>query len=261
MPVLVAVMPSRQALVLFDEKGLRYLVPVGESMARVPSLGVLEVDRLRANLGRKVRVGDRVILVLPASRRDRMEGLERRAQTVGPKDAASILFNTDVGPGDTVVEGGSGSGWLTVAIASTVGPGGRVITYEKRHDFSAFARDNLRRAGHLEQVEVRIGDIGQGIPEREIDAVVLDIPDPWRAVRPAWDALRIGGAWASFSPNVEQVRQTVESLLSKPFVDVRTLELIEREIEVRETGTKPSFSPLGHTGYLTFARKALESFL
>ena len=71
----------------------------------------------------------------------------------------------------------------------------------------------------------------------------------------------MGGHLATFLPNVEQVRQTVEALQTLRFVDVRTVEIIERELEVRDTGTKPSFAPLGHTGYITTARKALDKFL
>ena len=230
-------------------------------MARVAGLGVLSIEKLRGSLGRKLVVGDRSVLVLPASRRDRMEGLERRAQVIGPKDAATILFHANIGPGDTVVEAGAGSAWLTVALASAVGPHGRIITYEERGDFAAFAEGNLRRAGLLGRVQLRVADIAAGISEKNVEAVVLDIPDPWTAVRPAWEALRVGGSIATFLPNVEQVRQTVEALRDAPFVEVRTLETIERELEVRETGTKPSFAPLGHTGYVTTARKALDRFL
>jgi len=87
------------------------------------------------------------------------------------------------------------------------------------------------------------------------------VPDPWAAAAPAREALRVGGSLATFLPNVEQVRQTVEALRALAFVDLRTVEIIERELEVRDTGTKPSFAPLGHTGYITTARKALDKFL
>ena len=58
----------------------------------------------------------------------------------------------------------------------------------------------------------------------------------------------------------ENVEETVAAIRKKPFVDVRTIELIEREMEVREVGVRPSFAALGHTGYLTFARKVLDTF-
>jgi len=250
-----------EVYVLIDERGQRHLVSSEGPMARIPGLGVLSLEKLRGALGRRLAVGDRSVLVLPANRRDRMEGLERKAQVIGPKDAAAILFHADIGPGALVVEAGAGSAWLTVALASAVGPQGRVVTYEERPDFATFAGENLARAGLRARVDVRVGDIAAGIAERDVTAVVLDIPDPWTAVRTAWDALRVGGSIVTFLPNVEQVRQTVEALREAPFVEIRTLEIIERELEVKETGTKPSFAPLGHTGYITTARKALDKFL
>jgi tRNA (adenine57-N1/adenine58-N1)-methyltransferase len=250
-----------EVYVLIDERGQRHLVSSHGGMARVPGLGVLSLEKLRDALGRRLVVGDRSVLVLPANRRDRMEGLDRKAQVIGPKDAAAILFHADIGPGSVVVEAGAGSGWLTVALASAVGPQGRVVTYEERPDFATFAEENVAKAGLRARVEVRVADVAAGIAERDVNAVVLDIPDPWTAVRGAWDALRVGGSIVTFLPNVEQVRQTVEALRDAPFVEIRTLEIIERELEVKETGTRPSFAPLGHTGYITTARKALDKFL
>lgn len=254
-------MVSRDVFVLLDDRGGRHLVGAEGLLERIPQLGVIEIGRLRESIGRKVSVGSRAFLVLPASRRDRMEGLKRGPQTIGPKDAASLMFAADISPDNVVVEAGAGSGWLTVALASAVGAKGRVIAYERREDFATLARENMRRAGMEERVEVRIADIAAGIKERDVDAVVLDVPEPWTVVPAAWDALRIGGAFASFSPNVEQVRQTAESIAARPFVDVRTVEVIERELEVRGTGTRPSQAPIGHTGYLTTARKCLDKFI
>lgn len=247
-------------LVVIDDRGGRHLVRLDEPMVQIPRLGVIESGRLREHLGRKLTVGTRAVMVLPASRRDLMEGLDRLPQTIGPKDAAAIIFFADVGPGTTVVEAGTGSGWLTVALASAVGSGGRVISYERREDFATLARENLGRAGLGDRVEIRLADVRTGIPERAIDAVIVDLPDPWNVAGAAWDALAVGGSFASFSPTVEQVRLTAESLRARPFIDVRTMEVIQRELEVRTTGTRPSQAPLGHTGYLTLGRKVLETW-
>ena len=254
-------MTEPEVYVLIDERGERHLVTSAGPMARIPGLGVLSLEKLRENLGRRLVVGDRSILVLPANRRDRMEGLDRKAQVIGPKDAAAILFQADIGPGAVVVEAGAGSAWLTVALASAVGPQGRVISYEERSDFAAFAEENIRKAGFAGRVELRVADVSLGVRETNVDAVILDLPDPWGAVHAVWKALRVGGSIATFLPNVEQVRQAVEALREGPFVEIRTVEIIERELEVKDTGTKPSFAPLGHTGYITTGRKALDKFL
>jgi len=147
---------------------------------------------------------------------------------------------------------------LTLALARAIGPNGRVVTYDLRPDFLDVARANVAAAGLQDSVQLKLGDVRNGVAERDADAFVLDIPDPWAAVWTAEDALRRCGHFASYSPNVEQVSRTVAALRARPFVEIRTVEIIEREIEASDSGTHPSFAPLGHTGYLTYARKVLE---
>ncbi len=229
-------------------------------MAIVPGLGTFDVAKLRASVGRKVRIGGLSLLVLEPSLRDFSDTLVHGAQVLTPKDLASIRYELDLFPGGRVVEAGAGSGGLTLALARAVGPAGRVYAYDLREDALATARENVRRAGFEETVEFKIGDVRGGISEREVDAVALDLPDPWAAVAAAWEALRPCGHLATFSPNMEQVKETVAALRKHPFIDLRTIELIEREMEVREVGVRPSFAALGHTGYLSFARKVLDTF-
>ena len=39
------------------------------------------------------------------------------------------------------------------------------------------------------------------------------------------------------------------------FIDISTHESLNREIVVRKGAVRPDYSMLGHTGYLTFARR------
>jgi tRNA (adenine57-N1/adenine58-N1)-methyltransferase len=125
-----------------------------------------------------------------------------------------------------------------------------------REDFLEVARENVGRAGLAGRVQFRHGDVRAGI-EGPVDAVVLDLPDPWNAVHAAYDALAPCGHLATYSPNMEQVKETVLAVGKLPFIEVRTVEVLEREMEVREQGVRPSFAALGHTGYLTVARKVV----
>lgn len=249
-----------EIVILLDNRGRRHLVSLDAPMARVRGVGTLNSDRLRANIGRGLRVGDRTYLVLTPSVRDLGMTMHRGAQTIIAKDLAAILFEANVGAGARVVEAGAGSGGLTLALARAVRPTGRVTTLDVRDDAIRLARENVDRAGLSELVEFRKADVRKGVPERDVDAVVLDIPDPWAAIPAAWECLRVCGHLVTFSPNMEQVKGTVEALRARPFAEVRTIELLEREIEVRDFGVRPSFAALGHTGYLTFARKVLEGF-
>lgn len=243
-------------VVLVDAEGQRWLVRAAPGVQRIQGLGVLDTGKL-AGLrwgGRLEQVGKTLTLLSPGTP-DLLATLKRKAQVVLPKDAARILLECDVHAGSVVVEAGIGSGHLTAALARAVRPGGRVITYELRDDFAAWGRENLEAAGLLDAVEVKVADVRSGIAERGVDAVVLDMPDPWHAVPAAWDALRAGGTIATYSPLVSQVEQTHAALQKQGFREARTLELLERAWVVGERGSRPSHDMLGHTGYLTFARR------
>ena len=247
-------------IILIDETGGRHWLPSAKQAVRVAGLGVVNPSRFEGQVGRKVTVAGKSFLVLRASTLDVLADLRREAQTIGPKDIASLLLRADVAPGARVLEAGTGTGSLTVALAHAVGPGGSVVSYDTRTVAQQVARANVVRAGLEAVVSFRQGDVRGSIPERDLDAVFVDIPDPWAAVPTAWEALRPGGHLASFSPNMEQVKETVAAIRRLPFIDVHTVELIEREMEVRDVGVRPSFAALGHTGYLTFARKVLDTF-
>jgi len=242
--------------VLLDRQGRKWLVALEGDTLSVPGLGVLKAEKVRAALGGVLAIGGASFYVLRPSARDLAETLERRAQIITAKDAALLLYYADVKPGDAVVEAGSGSGALTIALARAVGEAGRVTSYDMREDFLEVARENVGRAGLAGRVQFRHGDVRAGI-EGPVDAVVLDLPDPWNAVHAAYDALAPCGHLATYSPNMEQVKETVLAVGKLPFIEVRTVEVLEREMEVREQGVRPSFAALGHTGYLTVARKVV----
>jgi tRNA (adenine57-N1/adenine58-N1)-methyltransferase catalytic subunit len=245
-----------EPVILVDEEGRRYLVRASGGVLRIRGLGVLEPAKLAGKAwGARVEQAGKQLTLLPPSTGDLLLALRRKAQIILPKDAARILLECDVRAGSVVVEAGVGSAALTTALARAALPNGRVITYELREDFAQWGKENLDAAGLLGVVEVKVGDIRGGIAERGVDAVILDIPDPWNAVPTAWEALRAGGHFASYSPLVSQVEQTTQALLKQGFRDVRTLELLERDWVIGERGARPSFDMLGHTGYLTFARR------
>lgn len=182
--------------------------------------------------------------------------LTRATQILYPKDIGLILVYTGIGPGSLIVEAGTGSGALTTALAHYVRPSGKVYSYEIRDEFIETARKNLKRAGVLEYVELRNKDVTQGIDEDGVDSVILDLATPWLVIPHAYKALKGGGTIASFSPTIDQVIKTVEALEEPKFVDIQTIESFIRRIKVKRGETRPETVMIGHTGYLTFAKKA-----
>lgn len=183
----------------------------------------------------------------------------RGTQIIYPKDIALIILNGNIQPGGRIVEAGTGVGALTTALASYVRPDGKVYSYEVREEFLEVARKNLERAGLLEYVELKIKDITQGIDERNVDAVILDMAAPWLVVPHAYEALKGSGSFVSFSPSIDQVIKTVEELRAYGFAYIETIECLVRRIRVERGRTRPETLMTGHTGYITFARKALKN--
>lgn len=182
---------------------------------------------------------------------------ERKTQIIYPKDIGLILLHTGIGPGSRVVEVGTGSAALTTALAYYVRPSGRVYTYEIREEFLEIAKRNLQRAGLLDFVEMKLKDAYEGIDERDVDAVTLDVPEPERVIPHAYEALKGSGCLASFSPTIEQVVRTVEALREHGFADIRSYECLLRRYRVARGMTRPETRMVAHTGYITFARKVV----
>ncbi|MCW3994865.1 MAG: tRNA (adenine-N1)-methyltransferase [Candidatus Bathyarchaeota archaeon] len=182
----------------------------------------------------------------------------RNTQIIYPKDAALIVMFSGIGPGSRVVESGTGTGSLTTALAHYVGSTGKVYTYELRSEFQKTAAKNLQRSKLIDNVELKSGDITQGIEERDLDAVILDLAVPWLVVPHAYEALKPSGVLVSFSPTIDQVVKTTEALKENGFIFIETVELIMRSMQVERGKTRPQTLMTGHTGYITHARKIFK---
>lgn len=197
-------------------------------------------------------------VALKPTLRDHVFKMLRKTQITYPKDIALIIMLSGAGPGSRVVEAGTGTGALTSALAFYVKPTGHVYSYEVRREFVETALKNLERAGVSEYVDVKNKDVTEGIDEREVDAVVLDMATPWLVVPHAYSALKGSGVLVSFSPTIDQVVKTVEAMKENEFVDIQTVECIMRRMQVERGKTRPETLMTGHTGYITVARKALK---
>ncbi|KAG8344559.1 putative tRNA methyltransferase complex subunit [Trypanosoma vivax] len=125
--------------------------------------------------------------------------------------------------------------------------------------------------------------LGFGLPQYYVDAVFLDVPSPWLAISNVLHILRPGGMLCTFSPCIEQTQRTAQRLRQAPheFIDIRTVEVLRKSINpvLRKRGRRegdvgdgahqeerpsarykfrPALVSMGHSAYLTFARRRLE---
>ncbi|MDH5186162.1 MAG: tRNA (adenine-N1)-methyltransferase [candidate division WOR-3 bacterium] len=249
--------PSDLILIYHGEKA-KYLLTLPQTGKFSTHKGDIDLTRI---LGKeygdaiKSHTGD-VFYILKPTLADMAMKVRRTTTIVYPKDAGMMLLRTAVFPGAKVIEVGSGSGALTLILANFVRPEGRVYSYEVRKEFLENAKANVRRFGLEQWVEFVEADVEkQGFLHKEADAIFIDLPEPWGVINWAHQTLKGGHSLVSLSPNVEQIKKTKSVLELEGFTRIRVVELLERELLVRLTGTRPKERMISHTAYLIFAQK------
>ncbi len=178
--------------------------------------------------------------------------IKRGPQIVAQKDIGIIIAETGVDKKSTVIDAGAGSGALCCFMANYVK---KVIAYEIREDFFLVSSKNKEYLG-LKNLTIKNQDIYQGIDEKDVDLITLDLPEPWNVIEHAAKALKSGGFLVSYSPSVPQVADFVNAIYkSRKFSIIKTCEIIERLWEVEDRKVRPKSSGIGHTGFLSFVRK------
>ncbi|MBS3165306.1 methyltransferase domain-containing protein [Candidatus Woesearchaeota archaeon] len=202
-------------------------------------------ESLRTNTGKEY-------FVLEPSFLDSYRRISRKAQIIPLKDLGSIIIQAGIGKDSFVIDAGAGSGALACMLAHIAR---RVVSYDIRPDFLEVARKNAERLS-LANLTLKDGDIRSAIEEREADAMTIDIPDPWAALDTAFASLKVGGILVAYSPTVPQVMDFSTAVRKHPgFLFLRTIEIIEREWESEERKVRPLTQQIGHSGFLSFARK------
>ena len=180
--------------------------------------------------------------------------MPRGAQVIYPKDLGPILILADIFPGARVLESGLGSGALSMTLLRA---GADVTGYELRDDFADRAVANVASflgESVLSRYHVDVRDVYDGIDEKGLDRVVLDLPEPWRAVKHAAGALRPGGIMVSYLPSVPQVMTLREALDDAGFAMAETVEVLQRRWHIEGQSVRPDHRMVAHTGFLTSAR-------
>jgi len=193
--------------------------------------------------------------LLQPSLADLLIDLPRTTQILYPKDIGFILVTMGVGPGQTVMEAGTGSGSMTTALAYAVGPEGRVISYEIKQDVQNLARKNLARFGLNPRVDFKLRDIGEGFDETDVDAFFLDVPNPYDYTGEVRAALKPGGFLCCLIPTFNQVEKTLQALRQNRFAFVEVCELLLRYYKPEPSRLRPTDRMVAHTGFLVFGRR------
>ncbi len=251
-----------ERVLLIDERARQYLVKLQAGGTFHSHSGALPHDELLGRPeGTRVRTAGGMALTAFRPRfADYVLKMPRGAQVVYPKDLGPILVYADIYPGARVLEAGTGSGSLTGALVRAVGPDGKVVSYEVREEHRDRGVKNLEGLfGKLPAwLEVRAGDVAEVAATGErFDRCVLDLPEPWGTFPALQEVLEPGAVLCCYLPTTIQVHQLVLALPDHAFVHIETFEVLRRGWHVAERSVRPDHRMIGHTGFVTVARRTV----
>lgn len=224
-----------------------------ESKQLHTTYGHISPEELQKPAGSKVFThSKKEFLLVDACFIDLYKRLRKLPQTIPLKDIGFIVAETGINKDSFVVDAGAGSAALACFLARLCD---KVVTYEIRQDFLKNIENNIVFLG-LKNIVVKNKSIYEGIDEKNVDLVTLDLPEPWLALDAVSSALKVGGFLVNYSPSVPQVMDFVSAIEKNgSFLVIKTVELSERLWEVNGRRVRPKSISIGHSGFLTLVRK------
>jgi tRNA (adenine57-N1/adenine58-N1)-methyltransferase len=248
---------------LVSAQNKRYMLRLKAGDQLQTHRGVLNhADLIGLPWGSKVysHLGSSYLLLQP-SIADLLIEIRRNTQIMYPKDVGFVLVTLGIGPGKVVLEAGTGSGALTTALAFSVGSTGQVYSYDSRPEMQQLAQKNLERVGLAEHVTFKTRDIMEGFDETNIDALFLDVPNPYDYIIQVRQALKLGGFFGSILPTTNQVSKLLIALHRENFAFIDVCEVLLRYYKAVPERLRPTDRMVAHTGFLIFARSIQEGAL
>ena len=185
---------------------------------------------------------------------DLFKRLRKLPQTMSLKDLGIITAETGINKDSVVVDAGTGSGHAACYLANICK---QVNTYEIKEENIEISKKNAERLS-LRNINFHKADIHEGIKEKDVDLILLDLPNPVNVIDNAIRSLKTGGFIVVYSLCLQPLEEFIREVRKrKELLYIKTLETIERLWKIEGKITRPKNTEIGHTGFLTFVRKIL----
>ncbi len=252
---------------LREDDGRAYLLQNIPGEVKVKGLGRFDVSELLDGykIGDRILVGHKSLTIAKAALPEARRNMARRAQVIGIKDSGFLISWLGIGVGSNVLEGGHGSAGLAMNLASVMGASGTLISVESRPEHAIVGKQNMDRLdkilpefpqwhlldGEFQMVKEEISQICNSL-----DAIIIDIAQPWEIVPQISDLLRVGGRIACYCPTTIQLERAWESIEECGMIVEWAGEMIERKwVKASKGGVRPGNTPIGHTAFLVIGAK------
>ena len=239
--------------ILLIIEGSAHLVNLESKITEIKDFGSFPTEILHNHeLNTEFELFDKKAKIVATVQSDFQYNLKRGPQIISPKDIAWIVYKSGLSSGETVIEAGSGSGALTLAIAQAVAPNGKVVTFENNSKHFKIAKRNVAMSPWSKIVDIREEELNNDAEIIPAASIVLDLPNPWEIISWAQKSLSIGGFLICYIPTINQVQKLLEAL--ERWQEIEIVETIQRSWQSKQNALRPQSNMLGHTGFIVSAR-------
>mgnify|MGYP006081959735 CR=1 FL=1 len=252
---------------LREDDGRAYLLQKISGEVKIKGLGRFDAAQLLEGyeVGDRISVGQKSLTIVNATLPEARRNMARRAQVIGIKDSGFLISWMGIGVGSKVLEGGHGSAGLAMHLASVMGASGTLISVEVREEHAIVGKQNMKRLeqilpefpdwylidGDFKLVNKKIRDICESL-----DAIIIDLAEPWDVVPEIETLLRPGGRMACYCPTTIQLEKAWASIEESGMIVEWAGEMIERKwVKASKGGVRPGNTPIGHTAFLIIGAK------
>lgn len=232
--------------ILIDDKGNKYYWSSGDlhtSLGKVKEADIKKGEKVASHLGKE-------FLVLDATFLDKTERIERGPAVISRKDIGNIIVTTGINKDSKIVDIGTGSGMLALYLANI---SSSVTSYEKNKQFYETAKKNAEKLDI--KITIKNRDALEGIDEKDLDVITIDLKEPWLFLPYAAKAIKSGGFCVAYVPHIHQVQELYKEAIKHQFYVAKVSETIEREWVIDELKSRPQSTGILHTGFLAFLRR------
>jgi tRNA (adenine57-N1/adenine58-N1)-methyltransferase len=231
------------------------LFDASRNLIRLKGKEIQLEPNLVLGVGDRVRIKGEEYTVLEADPVFFPDYASRTAQIIQPWDSAVIVQYCSITPGKNILESGIGSGALSLSILKALGDTGKLTTVEINKGYLEKALLNVKISTSTDNWNIVEGSIENFRTDDRFDAVVLDVPEPWAAVPYVSSLLKNGGKICTYSPTYNQLEKNCSSMRHNGFFVFANIEIIKRDILVRDNATRPDNNIIGHTAFMSFGIK------
>jgi tRNA (adenine57-N1/adenine58-N1)-methyltransferase len=189
--------------------------------------------------------------ILDASFIDSFKGIKKTAQTIPLKDLGFILAETGIGKDSIIADAGTGSGGAACFLARHVK---KVYSFDINQKNIEQAQANAEYFD-IKNIEFNNTDVYKEIPIKNVDLLLLDLPEPWKAIDAANIAITHGGFIVIYCPQITQIQQFINEIMKKNYLHIKTVEVIERDWKVDGEIVRPKSLSNIHSGFISIVRK------